>query len=374
MTTQNDHVWPGFSCLTRPVVRAWPERSAYRAKGRRARNAGARITCILLGLIALAGCGGDGEPDAEPSPTRDDAAETTPSPTPEPTPEPSWPMTGLPAPDGVADRPVLVVKVDNTGNARPQAGLAAADVIVEEPVEGGLTRLAAMYHSTLPDVVVPVRSIRTTDIGLVGPTGGALVASGGAQRVLRQMDRADIPVLAEGSPGFSRDSSRPNLYSLTVDLDEVLSEVSGLGPPSLPYLEWSDAGLPEGSAITEVAIQFSGSHTTTHVWDGSAWLRDGGMTEAGNEFAASNLLILHTTTRDAGYTDPAGNPVDEVVFDAGGDALLLAGDTAVEATWTHGGDHAVFALTAASGERLTVPPGKTWIALVPERGAVTLSE
>ncbi len=285
-------------------------------------------------------------------------------------------MTGLPAPDGVADRPVLSVKVDNTGNARPQVGLAEADVIVEEPVEGGLTRLAAMYHSGLPDLVVPVRSIRTTDIGLIGPIDGALVASGGAQRVLRQMDEAGIPVLAEGTPGFSRDSGRPRLYSLTVDLEQVLSEVSGLGPPSIPYLEWSDAELPEGSQVSTVGVQYSGSHTTTHVWDGSAWLRDGDMTESKDAFPASNLLILHTTTRDAGYTDPAGNPVDEVVFDAGGDALLLAGDTAIDATWTHGGDgaEAVFTLTTASGERLTVPPGKTWIALVPERGTVTPSE
>lgn len=359
-TPQNDHVWHPNPGQTTSVNRARREESSHRILS--------LAGVLVLGMFVLAGCGGDDEPGAEPSPS-DRTTPAEPSPTPEPTPEPSWPMTGLPAPEGVADRPVLAVKVDNTGNARPQVGLADADVIVEEPVEGGLTRLAAMYHSTLPDVVVPVRSIRTTDAGLVGPTGGALVASGGAQRVLRQMEDADIPVLAEGTAGFSRDPARPNLYSLTVDLEQVLPEVSGLGPPQMPYLSWSDAPIPEGTGVTEVAVQFSGSHTTTHVWDGSAWTRDGNMAEAGDRFAASNLLVLHTTTRDAGYTDPAGNPVNEVVFDAGGDALLLAGDTAIEATWSRDGDEAVFELTA-EGERLTVPPGRTWIALVPEGGSV----
>jgi hypothetical protein len=338
------------------------------AQYRRSRGA----LALLVGALIVTGCSGDDDPGAAPSPTASEppAEQTTPAPEPEPTPEPVWPLTGLAAPDGVADRPVVVVKVDNTGNARPQEGLAEADIIVEEPVEGGLTRLAAMYHSSLPDHVVPVRSIRTTDIGLVGPTSGVLVASGGASRVLAQMEDAGIPVLAEGTAGFSRDPARPNLYSVTVDLDAALGAAPDREAPSVPYLQWADT-QPAGETVSQVAIRFSGSHTTTHTWTGEAWLRDGDMTDDGQEFAAANLLVLHVTTRDAGYTDPGGNPVDEVVFEAGGEALLLAGDTAVEAAWNHGGDDAVFTLANAAGEQIAVPPGKTWIALVPERGAVT---
>jgi hypothetical protein len=159
-----------------------------------------RLLVTLAALLSVAvGCGG--EPEAQPtaSPTPTSAGPTT---TPTPTPEPIWPLTGLPAPEGPAERPVLVVKVDNTASARPQAGLSAADIVVEELVEGGLTRLAVLYHSTLPDAVAPVRSIRTSDIGIVLPTGGALVASGGAQRVLRAMDEAGVTVVTEGSAGF----------------------------------------------------------------------------------------------------------------------------------------------------------------------------
>jgi len=336
-------------------------------------------SALLVGALVVTGCSGDDDQDAAPSPTESEpAAEVTtpePEPEPEPTPEPVWPLTGLPAPDGIADRPVVVVKVDNTGNARPQLGLAEADIIVEEPVEGGLTRLAAMYHATLPDHVVPVRSIRTTDVGLVGPTGGLLVASGGASRVLAQMDYAGIPVLTEGTEGFSRDPARPSLYSVTVDLAEALSAAPDLAAPPIPYLDWGDERA-SGQSVSQVAVQFSGSHTTTHTWSGQAWLRDGGRAAEGQEFAAANMLILHVTTRDAGYTDPGGNPVDEVVFEDGGEALLLAADRATEANWTWhaSGADAVFMLTTTAGERIAAAPGKTWIALVPERGAVTTTE
>ena len=66
--------------------------------------------------------------------------------TPPPPPEPSR-LSGR---MGKTDGPVYAVKVDNTGHAHPQAGLSKADVVYVEQVEGGVTRLAAIYSSELP--------------------------------------------------------------------------------------------------------------------------------------------------------------------------------------------------------------------------------
>ena len=43
-------------------------------------------------------------------------------------------------------RPALAVKVDNYLAARPQSGLDAADIVFEEPVEGGITRYVAVFQ------------------------------------------------------------------------------------------------------------------------------------------------------------------------------------------------------------------------------------
>ena len=48
--------------------------------------------------------------------------------------------------EGPPDRPVLAVKVENTRDAYPLAGLERADAIYEEPVEGGITRFAALFQ------------------------------------------------------------------------------------------------------------------------------------------------------------------------------------------------------------------------------------
>ena len=75
------------------------------------------------------------------------------------------PLTGRSMRDGRPDNPVFVVKIENTEGGAPQYGLNKADLVIEELVEGGLTRLAAFYYSQLPSKVGHVRSMRATDIG-----------------------------------------------------------------------------------------------------------------------------------------------------------------------------------------------------------------
>ncbi|HEX6336553.1 MAG TPA: DUF3048 domain-containing protein [Jiangellaceae bacterium] len=334
-----------------------------------------RILIAVTALLSVAaGCGGEPEaqPTASSTPT---VAEPTPTPppTPTPTPEPVWPLTGLPAPDGPAERPALVVKVDNTASARPQVGLSAADIVVEELVEGGLTRLAVMYHSSLPDAVTPVRSIRTSDIGIVLPTGGALVASGGAQRVLRAMDEAGVTVVTEGSAGFTRAGGRPSLYSVTVDLEDLLTEVDGLEPPDAPYLPWAgpDDEVPAGEPAASVTARFSGGRSSAWDWTDGAWHRQDDLAAEGDEFVADTLLVLRVAIRDAGYTDPAGNFVPETVLEGSGDAVLFAAGSAVEGTWSKPRAEEPFELAGEDGRSLAVPAGRTWIGLVPQDGDVS---
>jgi hypothetical protein len=273
------------------------------------------------------------------------------------------------------DRPVLVVKVDNSAAARPQVGLSAAELVVEELVEGGLTRLAVMYYAKLPDAVAPVRSVRTSDIAIVGPTGGALIASGGARRVLRAVHDAGLVVVTEGAAGFSRDRTRRSPYNLVVAPAETLADLPSLGPPVRPYLPWASGGRPQlsGSPASAASIRFSAAHTTRWEWTGDGWTRRDELAAKGDEFTPDNVLVLRVTTRDAGYRDPAGNPVPETVLTGSGDALLLAGDHSVQARWSKSDASSPLALTDADGAELRVPPGRTWIELVPKSGDVTVS-
>ena len=168
-----------------------------------------RVRLSLVAAVAaslfLAGCGGgDDKESSDESATPKTAGEGA-------TLTSTWPLTGLEVgSEESADQshPVLVVKIDNTSSSSPQVGLGKADMVVEELVEGGLTRLAAFFYSQTPKNVGPVRSMRASDIGIVKPVEGEMVTSGAAGVTIGRLEKAGVRFYGEGSPGFSRSGDR----------------------------------------------------------------------------------------------------------------------------------------------------------------------
>jgi hypothetical protein len=71
------------------------------------------------------------------------------------------PLNGEPTPRADAARRPIAVTIDNYyPDARPQSGISDASVVFETMVEGGFTRLMAVYLEHDPPVVGPVRSTR----------------------------------------------------------------------------------------------------------------------------------------------------------------------------------------------------------------------
>jgi hypothetical protein len=323
---------------------------------------------LVATSLVLAGCGGDEEPADEDSPqevAEGSALDST------------WPLTGLPVEgdDSAAQaHPVIVAKIDNTGSSSPQVGLGSADMVVEELVEGGVTRLAAFYYSELPKTVGPVRSMRASDVGIVSPVDAAIVTSGAAGKTMARIQGAKIPFYGEGAAGTYRDNSRSAPYNLFANLTEV--------PPAKrkheeerpdDYLPWGDdKDLPKGVPAKTLAASF-GNHTTNWKYAGGHYTNLNTFAAQGDEFVADNVLVLQVKVGDAGYRDPAGFPVPETLFEGKGAAMLFSGGRMVKATWSKKGLDGALSLSTKKGD-LTVPAGRTWIELVPAKtGKVSFS-
>ena len=134
-----------------------------------------RVMCAaaLSGLGALAGCTGSSGGSATtsappPSPQSSKPAKPAPA---------VNPLTGLKP----SKNPVIAVKIEDTALGRPQVGTNRADLVYVEQVEGGLTRLMAIFNTNLPNVE-PVRSVRPSDPELALQLGHIIfVASGGSK-------------------------------------------------------------------------------------------------------------------------------------------------------------------------------------------------
>ncbi|MDO9457750.1 DUF3048 domain-containing protein, partial [Nocardioides sp.] len=267
----------------------------------------------LAACLALAGCGGDAPADQPES-----KGKTVSAPKAEVSGDPdTWPLTGLMVERGesIQKHPVLVLKLDNTPSSAPQQGLGSADLVVEELVEGGVTRLAAFYYSKIPGDVGPVRSMRASDIGIVSPVHASMVTSGAAAVTIDRIKGAGIDFYAEGAPGFYRESSRSAPYNLFTDLTEVAKTAEGTPARPVDYLPFASGGdLPGGQKATSIDASFSAGHTTSWSYRGGGYVNDNGFAADGDEFPADTVLVLRVKVGDAGYTDPAGNPVPETKF------------------------------------------------------------
>lgn len=319
------------------------------------------LLMLVCASLLLAGCGGSDEDKKQEALAAQKVAEGQRL-------AATWPMTGLAVTgdeNAAQKHPVMVLKMDNTEASAPQRGLGEADLVVEELVEGGLTRLAAFFYTDIPGKVGPVRSMRASDIGIVSPVDAAVVTSGAAAVTIGRVKRAGIRFFPEGSPGFYRDNARSAPYNLFTDMTKTTGVIKQTSKRPADYLPWgAEKDFPGGPKATSLAATFSGGHTTSWTYAKGRYVNENTYAAKGDEFPADTVLVLRVKVGDAGYRDPAGNPVPETKLDGKGAAMLFHDGRMVRATWSKSGLDAPVSLSTKDG-KLSVPAGHTWIELVP---------
>src|SRR5207302_8172311 len=207
------------------------------------------IGVALAAAVVMTGCSHKAAKTATPA-----KASPTPShsPTPPPPPPPTCPLTGVTG-GSVPNRPALAIKVENAPESRPPAGLDAADVIFEEPVEGGITRFAVVYQCHDAARVEPVRSVRQADPYLVNQSGKSLFgnASGSppSLEALASAVRAGwlVDVGYSTGGGYIRDGGRASPHNLYTSTPALYARPDAQGlPNATPIFTYSASPPPGG--------------------------------------------------------------------------------------------------------------------------------
>jgi hypothetical protein len=345
-----------------------------------------RAAASALLCLALVACGGGGDDDAEAAPetttTAPPTSETTGATTTAPAPAPVAPLTGqLLGDEALRNRPAIVVKVDDSGPALGrQEGIDVADLVFVERVEGGTLRLAAVYHSTNA-TTGPVRSARTSDLGLTGNLGRPLFAysgaNGGVLGLVRAADLVDLGF--DIVPGVYRERGR-GLLRYFVDTAELAGLApEGAGPPA-QQLDYREPGAPVANAgaepASQVTVRYPGSPGTTVEYrdEGMGWARvQGGrphVVASGDRIAPDNVIVQFVGYRSSGFVDVTGTVSPEAVLTGEGDAWIFTGGHVVRARWSRPDLGARTAYTDAAGEPVRLEPGTTWVELADPGTAV----
>ena len=367
------------------------------------------LTMFLVTLLVVVACGGDETAETTTMPTTIPRSLLTTTTTSSTTTVPEfgfvWPLTGLPAELDPADAPVLVAKIDNTSNSRPQLGLGQADMVIEVPVEGGIPRLLAFYQSTIPDEIGPIRSTREVDAKLIAPFGSLFASSGGQGFVLSDVRAVatDIGFDVLGSEAYYRDPDRPSLYDVilrTADVPELAVSASRAdsdsayadkedpettettGPPRADIGEWLVFGdPPTGEQALTVTVSQSSLNQVEYRYS----VADGGYlrfhrdvaheteqtgTLPAQQVVANNVVIIYVPVLSTGRTDSSGSPVPDYNVTGSGEALVFRDGVGVPGTWERGSEDQFFRFFALDGEEISLAPGTTWIELTPNGRSV----
>jgi hypothetical protein len=344
---------------------------------------------FLAGLAAapvLSACGGGGDDD-------DDAAASTTTDEPSTTEAPSTTTTAAPllAPllgvpfagnPAILQRPALIIKINNVDTsssreqARPQQGLNQADVVFEERTEGGITRFAAVFHSTDSDPVLPVRSARLTDIDITSMFNRPLFAnSGGNAGVMQSVRDANLVPVGHsdvGSGVYYRVDGRVAPHNLATSTQALYALApEGMLPPPVLF-KYREAGTPPtvGAPARGVRVEYGGGTAqapVAHEWvpDQNGWARTQRDTPhidtTGVRITPQNVIVQFIP-----YDNSRGN------LGGSGDALMFTGGNLIRGTWHRPDLTQPTVWRDPNGDEVLFTPGRTWILLPPAGGATLL--
>ena len=297
-------------------------------------------------------------------------------------------------------RPINM-KIENSYDARPQAGLSRADVVYESLAEGGITRFNCVFQSDLTAEVGPVRSARISDISIVPQYQGILFYSGSSEYVGYQLGNADLPRITEGVEGFRRVEDRYAPHDLFYTLPLAYADAWDAGyettlayPPTLEFLRMAspeDVALaavlgldiplfsadtlnPPATPVSQFIVPFSPGFECEWQWSGEGlggrWLRsqDGISIEAldDTQVAATNVVVLWAYHYEI---DPyqgldIGGETYEIDLNGSGYASVFSQGGRIDGTWETDGTTPP-RLRDYNGAVIYLTPGNTWFQVLP---------
>ena len=271
---------------------------------------------------------------------------------------------------------LLAVKIDDTKEAHPQIGVKQADLVYVEQVEAGLTRLLAIYSSTLPDVIGPIRSARISDIDILAPFGRIAFAYSGSQTKMRPvLSAANLNLLsAERNPPsiFDRDNQRNSPVNMILYPSLLLKQAQERYKMELITLTaspWRFGDLSKSAQDLDWA-KISWPNATYEVrWNrdvkkwGIYFNDEVNLDSTNQQLMIDNAIIQNVKIEPSIYGDKFGGITPLTVTTGSGSGYLLRDGKVVAINWQREAEDTFTRWSDANGDDMNLTPGKTWVFL-----------
>ncbi len=332
------------------------------------------------------------EPEPSPSPTRAPSPDPTETPAPEPTKVPEQEenlpegmvrsyLTGEIVPEAIGRRRPAAVMINNIEACLPHWGISHAGVYYEAPVEGGISRIMAVFEDyDQLERIGSVRSCRNYFIFYASGFQAVYVHYGQSAYAVPYLELPEVNNLSGlssyGDEIFFRTSDRTPPHNAYISGEgirrgmEICGYSAGYSQDyqgSYTFAPQEDPELLEEGRTANTVIP--GGYSYNHpvfTYDGNSGLyyrRQFGQPhideETGEQLAVKNILIQNSPWE---YYDSNGylniNP------DAGGSGIYITNGKAIDVTWKKYEPWGPTYYYDSQGREITLNQGKTWVCIV----------
>jgi Protein of unknown function (DUF3048) N-terminal domain/Protein of unknown function (DUF3048) C-terminal domain len=301
---------------------------------------------------------------------------------------PVCPLTGTPAPGGkVARRPALAFKIDNYPQARPWSGIDKADIIFEEPVEGFITRLVAVFQCQEASLVGPIRSARQADQGIADLLSRPiLIHVGSINQVTNLLSQSNLINIDLRYPQWGGIIVNPPGRYAPYDTYASTAGGWGLEPsyttPPAAVFQYSPT-VPHGAPDTSLSIDFSSTsdetwayqkatdtYTLSYADTGPAMIQQPSGQQT--QLSTTNIVVQVVDYTIGPWVENSEGGLEVMVDPTGSGPLeVLRDGVFVRGTWKRASLSSPLQLLTGSGQTIKLKPGTTWVDVVPSGQPIT---
>jgi len=352
----------------------------------------AGLATVILREFFTAGTEDEPSPDLITQPETPELPDL-PEERPEPTPDPDAnldginPLTGAPMDLRYDRNRPLAIVLNNLPEALPLNGVSEADIIYEYPVEGGLTRMLALFQDVFyVEKIGSIRSARHYTVQLANAYDAILVSAGRSPQAQAEVRALGIPFLNEVEGPhreiFFRDRNRipgrrvENLHSVITTGERIFQCLPEYDfriiheSNYVPSLRFVEDGTPQrGSDANEIRMRFSSAKSTTFLYDSDKRVYN--VRQSNTDFidandnsrvVITNILFLKTSV--TGLQDDDAGRLD-IVTTGSGTGYFANGGKYIRINWSRSDKSSQFTYTHEDGSRLELGIGKTYICILP---------
>ncbi len=283
------------------------------------------------------------------------------------------------------ERPIAVM-IDNHDSAK-HAGLQESYINYEIIVEGGLTRIMALFKDKQVDLIGPVRSSRHYFLDYAMENSAIYAHFGWSNRAKEDISSLGINNMngiTNASKAYWRDNNIAAPHNVYTNTENLQNQAESMGY-DLESTEWQlleysekniDLSTKENSMVAKnIDLIYSSYHTTGYYYDEETktYLRSMNNTlhndyVTGKTYTAKNIII--EKVKNYSFDSYGRQDLENI---GTGEGYYITNGYAVPITWAKDARGSKTKYTYLDGTNVSVNDGNTWIQIMPINSNINIA-